>query len=343
MNPDKTEPEGPRVGVGRYRLNLALLVVLLVLMVVYFRVHLELYVTQGYLVGGTLSLWGLLKLIRARSDWCVKEAGIEPTKALLGRPGGTELLIVGFIVLAFLFGTTSSIYITYKPVVGAASEFEVQVTSGDHLYMEPLAVTSYDRVAGRPYFPRFGAKENLTFRITKPPGYAPLKKTFGAWSNLSVEVPAGFDQRRLLLLLPGPHLKDELPKTDDPAEVAEKYVLRLRYGDRVHTIEDFRVQGTLVGGRAEDMEEIWLRSDVVLLETRLGRHQGMREWPAADKRRLLGRWLGEPRYHGTPEFEAGQTVTVEIVSERGETLLPPQDIEIPEGSVITPVILEESQ
>ncbi|MCD6388876.1 MAG: hypothetical protein J7L69_05645 [Desulfobulbaceae bacterium] len=112
MNQTVSPPQSDYM--GRYRLNLCLLVLFAVFGMIWFYRHLHLYVTETTLVGGTLSVWGVWKLLQSLIKWGVDTAEISFSHRFLGRPVFTEYLFLSSLLLACLYLGTSSIYLSYE-------------------------------------------------------------------------------------------------------------------------------------------------------------------------------------------------------------------------------------
>src|SRR5215470_3431606 len=154
----------------RYRINAVLFAVLMVALTFWFQKHLQVYLTQIALIGGTMTLWALWELLQSWLKWGWGEDGEDTAKTLLGSARSTEYVVLGGVVLAFLWLTTSSLYLNYESSAGGGTEYRVEVKSGGVQFLPPLVFSSSQEVAGKPYFLRLRSRE-LELRIVEPRGF----------------------------------------------------------------------------------------------------------------------------------------------------------------------------
>jgi hypothetical protein len=327
--PDKPKEEQPRA----YRLNLALFIVAMILAWVWFENHLRLYVTGTRIISGTLTLWGLWKLVQEGLGWGVQTK--PATQRLLGRPGGTELLVFALLVLVALNLTTSSIYVEYLDPPGGTREVTVQVLSNGSVVVEPWTVRSYDRIAGRPFFLRWRT-EPLVFEVTQPPGFASLTRDLGPGRGLYLRVPADFRQRSVAVLCfaPGVQTRNLLPKAGESAEFT--YAVRMvRNGSGPpELVEDVR-RGKLLclGAPAGDLPGRFDRRNKETFHQVLFAQLRQGEIPSDVVEGWVREYETEPRYQGTAEFQPGDEVAVELL--KGGVALKTQSVKLSRESVQT--------
>src|SRR5215469_7259897 len=113
----------------RYRINAVLFAMLMVALTFWFQKHLQVYVTQIALIGGTMTLWALWELLQSWLKWGWDGDAKDTAKTLFGSARGTEYMVLGGVVLAILWLTTSSLYLNYESSVGGATEYRVEVKS----------------------------------------------------------------------------------------------------------------------------------------------------------------------------------------------------------------------
>lgn len=298
---------------SRYRLNLLLFVVLVVGVTVWFRLHLEPLVTTTSLVGGTLTLWGLWKLFQ---EAFLGKAGKELsswTQKLLGRASATEPLVFALVVLAFLYGLTSSLYFEYAGAKAGESSFEVEVWKDGNPWLEAVPVKSTKRVQGQPFFLALGPR-TLEVRITDPPGFESETRTLWPWTSLRLEVPGDFERRRLraLRLVPGLSLQS-LP--DPGSEVTALCTLRLAVegGAELLRLDDVREHPLLTGAPAEDLDQLAGQIDAAELESHLREHLTLVvEMPQLAQAPWLIKWRATPKLHPSPQAPTHEPLTLEI-------------------------------
>ncbi|MEM6454991.1 MAG: hypothetical protein AAF772_07840 [Acidobacteriota bacterium] len=328
-NEDRAQP--PDLRVGRYRLNLLLFLLLIVPATLWMQRHVEPLVTRTALFSGTLSLWGLWKLVES---WLPKHVGDDRaawTRAWLGTRGASEFLLIALVVLAVLYGTTSSIYLDYAiDEPGQPSTFTVEVARHGNPWMEPLEVTSRDRNVGRPFFLDTTTRE-LTFTIVEPPGYAPLPRTLRPWSSIKLDVPGDFDPVRyaLLRIVPGTGLFNSLPPVDAAAP-ATRFTLVVRDAeDRVvAALDDVRRRCVLLGAEADVLDRLAAGADADALRAALTDYLVVRDVvEAAQQAPVLSVWTRPPVQAPVPaanlDLAPGDTVTIEVRRADADPSQPP--------------------
>lgn len=295
----------------RYRLNLALFVGVAILVTLWFYRHLHLYVTESMLVGGTLTLWGLWKIVQSWLKWGLASAGVPPAQKLLGGAGATEYLVFGLFILAILYLTTSSVYLVYEGATKGETEFTVEVTSAGNPYLKPMTVSSYQRLSGRPFFLRLSGHD-LTFNITSAHGYEPVLRPFRPWTNIYLRVPADFKRKKfhLVRLVPGLQLLNVLPKPSDQPQV--RYTLRIECSGKIYAVTDLRSQTIYAGADVRDIRALIEQQDKEKARASLREYLNKRSVPQTAWGRLLEGWESQPRLVSTTEFRAGDQVALRI-------------------------------
>jgi hypothetical protein len=300
-------------GRGRnpYRLNLGLFLLLVVGLTIWFRIHLKPVLTETSIVGGTLSLWGIWKVLQ---DWFFAGTGegkSSLSQKLLGSRGATEYLLFGIVLFLILVGTTSSVYVVYEGAGPGQSQFSVATLRQGNPYLEPLTVRSHDRTAGRPFFLGLRAKD-LEFRVTDPPGYDPIYRKLRPWGAVRIQVPEDFTKTKqtVLRLVPGFGLWNVVPKEEDDPPVKYKAIVQI--GDQSVTLDDFRWRTVYTGVPEESLE--WIRRGQddeafrrVLLEylTKVGVRPERQQ-------AFLVRWGAEPVRIPSRKAEIGEPVRIDV-------------------------------
>ncbi len=316
MNPSGKRSKEPSSGGGdkpRDRVHLALLIVLLVLTIIYFRLHLREWVTGFALLGGTFTLWTLWKLVQSLlGEW----AGFDPkalTFRLLRRPRACEHLIFALCVLALLLAVTSSIYVEHDASVGP--EYEVEVLRDGDPYVEPIAVRSSDRIAGRPFL--FAGSRELEFRVREMGDFRPQSRTVKSWTAVRI---GRFQRKRLfvLRLVPGISLRNSLPRPDDQPQ--QRYELRAKVDGRDEKpIDDLRRGIVLLGAGSDDLERVHENHTEEALTRLLTEYFTSKRVPTEDQEPLLVGYQRPPQYLPTAELAKDQKVELSVVRlEKGE-------------------------
>jgi hypothetical protein len=311
----------------RYTLNVALAVGVAALLTVWFTLHFQPWISEALVVAGPLTLLALWKLVE---PWVRRGAGDLPEQAVrrfLKRPSATEVLAFALLAAVTLLLTTSSIYVDYAGAPAGADRVRVQVLEGGHPFLpEAFEVTSYRRLAGRPFLLRTRTAA-LTFTLAEPPGYRPYPHEpdrpvrFRPWSAVRLRAPEQFDLDRfyLLRLVPGRGFIGELPVPGDQPSTA--FSLWLREGDRgeeVLAAPDLRFQGLFVGAAKKDLKRLVPRLDAQKLHSRLVAYLAARGIPTERHAELLVPWETQA-LAGTRRFEPGAKIVV-LVRQQGRQM-----------------------
>ncbi len=328
----------------RFRINLILFVLLAVLSMYWFYNHLHLYVTETTFIGGTLSLWGAWKLFQTWVKWGIDKTKISLTQRVLDKSVATEYLILGFVLLGFLFFTTSSLYLIYEGAKTGESEFKIEITQNGNPFVEPYTITSYKRIDGRPFFLRF-SRDTLLFHISSPRGFKSFEKTFNPWSNINLHIPLDFVRKEynILRLVPGIKLYfDGLPHTtNDSADV--NYYLRIyRNGELYKFIDDIRIQTIYIGADSLDIIDLLQVQDKDEFRSSLLDYLIDYEEITQDSRKKIINILeNRSRIISTNEFKEDDQISFLIGKDKDSIPILKQSFTIPEEKKINTIILEE--
>lgn len=297
----------------RFRINLVLFISLAIFSMYWFYNHLQLYVTETIFIGGTLSIWAVWKLIQSWLNWGLKEGNISLSQRILNRTSATEYLILGFIFLFLLYISTSSIYLIYEGAKPGESEFTVQITSEGNPFLDPMNISSSKRIEGRPFFFRFET-DTLSFEITKPRGFIPVKKEFNHWGNLRIRIPYDFERKEfnILQIVPGVVLfLRTLPNTTDTVKV--KYHLKIERNNKsFFTVNDLRKQTIFLGADSLDIISLLAQRDKSIFRSDLQNYlikNNIIDPNRSDIIRIL-----EERFRiiSTPEFQKGDKIKLSV-------------------------------
>ena len=341
MNQTDSHPQPGHI--GRYRLNLCLLVLLAVFGMIWFYRHLHLYVTETTFVGGTLSVWGVWKLVQSWVNWGLDTAEISLARRFLGRPACTEYLVLSSLLLACLYLGTSSIYFSYEGGKPGEEKYMVEVSADSNLFLEPQEVTSWQRIAGKPFFFRTRSKD-LIFEITEPGGYLPIKfeksEKFKPWSNIYLRVPADFTPKtfRVIRLIPFGYIWQKLPKTAEESE--NRYYLRVTHAGMTYIIDDLRKQSVFIGAGDHDakmlLESLDREKNRKVLENYLADKGALGDMQ--DK--FITTWEFEPRFVSTGEFQSSDGIELELGREGDEKPLLKKQITVSADKTLQTIFLE---
>jgi hypothetical protein len=300
-----------------YRLNLVLFVALMVLLTLWFERHLRLYVTEMRLVGGTITLWGLWKLVQSWWQWGFDTKAAA--KGVLGRTATTERLVFAVGLAAVLLGTTASIYLVYDEASEDAA-FTVDVLGPrGHPYLAPLSVKSVGRTSGRPFLLHL-RRDCLRFEVREPSGYqAVTGECLGPGS--SVQLKTGrlkLKELHAVCMVPGKGVFARLPRRGDRPE--RPYEMLVTRKDERYAVPDLRQETVCVGAGRADLEWLVRRQDREALHGQLEAYLARLEVPPERRPDQIRAWDGERRITATSEFQAGDPLAVSVVQQGGEVV-----------------------
>lgn len=249
-------PPPPR---NHFRINLALIVAVGVLATFWFLRHLQPWFTEVALVGGSVTLWAVLRLVLELLN---KAGGVDPwalTRKRLASPEWTLVLVVALVACIALWLTTSSIYLRFDARSAKASKYDVSVGTVDapDAFLSASELSSARPVVGRPVF-GLGAVGALQCRVIEPAKFEPRDCTLGAFGALSLAVPGDFKPRSffLLRLVPAPALWSELPPADAAAP-AQRLVLSVALDSAPPLVlDDWRLQLVATGSAEADLRAL---------------------------------------------------------------------------------------
>jgi hypothetical protein len=236
---------------GSYLWTLALFAAVAAALVIWFQRHLQPYVTESLIIGGTISLWGLWKLLWTMFTDAGGEGRKDLTRRLLGTPGAFSGLLFLAIIATLLHFMTSSIYLRSAGASSGEKDFTVQVMEGDKVYMGPFTVHPGE-VLGQPHFPSLGSHE-LEYQILEPRGFEPLKKTLRPWGAHNIKVPGSFSRKvlRHVVLVPDTVLFSDLPALGQ--EGGPRYYLSVTANDQTSVYPDLLQQLVVSGSEQPDL------------------------------------------------------------------------------------------
>lgn len=265
-------------GASRYRINLVLFIVTVVLLAMWFYRHLYPLATSAIVAGTPLTVAAAVKFVRS---FLPKRASADLSglsDRLLARSGATQFLLFLIGSAMFLLAVTSSVYVEYT---GKNEVFDVSVyvdyTANDGvleqspkseaaLLLKPIRLTSYDRTAGRPFFlslRRFFSPDVLEFKITKPFDYEVCTRKLGTWSAVRLRVPDDFTSKkhRVGRIAPvGLELQSMYPRVS--ADDHSSYTMRLTLGTNQYEIKHYMLETVYFGPHADIIDALIEEEDL---------------------------------------------------------------------------------
>lgn|GEM_PF-6855455 len=301
----------PRSSNLRFRANLALLLAVALLGTWWFTRHLQPYVTEVALIGGSVTLWAAVRLA-----WEVigKATGFDAwaqTRKSLASVEFTVLMVAASLALLVAWAITSSIYLEFDPGEAKADRYTVSIgtASAPASFMAATVLSAGQRVAGRPVFGVVPAHA-LWCYVTEPADFEPRDCTLSQVMAKTVRVPGDMAARQILLLrlLPSPALLGQLPPVGETAH-GTAYLLEVSIDSRpALRLADLRKQSVSTGAGKADLDKLLAQpaAQAEALRARLGdrlRAKGMPEANAAETVSVL---LAEPRSWDGLQVKTGQ-------------------------------------
>jgi len=294
---------------GSYLWTLALFALVAAALVIWFQRHLQPYVTESLIIGGTISLWGLWKLVWTMFTDAGGEGRKDLTRRLLGTPGAFGGLLFLAIIAMLLHFFTSSIYLRSAGASQGERDFTVQVLEGDKVHMGPFTVHPGE-VLGQPSFPSLGTHE-LEYQILEPRSFEPLKKTLRPWSAHNIKVPGSFTRKvlRHVVLVPDTVLFADLPPLGQ--EGGPRYYLSVTANGQSAVHPDLLQQLVVTGSEQPDLPS----SDPVKKDAGIRREleDHFRADPLVPADVVIGTLLkAEVTALASAELRAGTPIVVEV-------------------------------
>lgn len=243
--------------------NTALLLVVLGLGALWFVWHLQPFLTQMLIVGGTFTLWAAVSFFW---DRFVDVTEAEPMKALrswLATSAATPLLCAGIGLAGGALIATQSIYFHYAGDSPFASDRTarylvriIDARSGAP-FIRDIEVSAAEPVAGRPFF-GFARTLGLRCQIVAPAGFQTRDCSLAPMQHRALDVPGapagdGFARKELhlLRLIPVGAAYQHLPMVEEQPEA--RYDLTVQLGGGRFVLKDLRRQTVYAGVQREDM------------------------------------------------------------------------------------------
>jgi hypothetical protein len=258
-SPDPAPPASSPAPRRLPRINLALFVAAGVLGTFWFLRHLEPWFTQVALIGGSVTLWAVLRLVL---ELLSKAGGVDPwagTRKTLANPEWTLLLVVALVVLAALWTLSSSLYLRFDARTAKANQYLVSVgtEAAPAAFIASAALSATQPVVGRPVFGT-RAVGPLVCQVVEPPLFEPRDCTLDRFGALSLAVPGDFAPRSffLLRLVPAPALWAEVPPVS-AGQPELSYTLAISVdGGAPQQLGDLRLQVLHTGSAAADQRRL---------------------------------------------------------------------------------------
>jgi len=327
----------------RYRLNVVVFALLMVGLTFWFQRHLQIFVTQILLIGGTMTLWALWQLLQSWLRWGWDSDAKDTAKAMFGRARGSEYLGFAWAVLLILWLTTSSLYVTFDGGAPGESEYRLETVSKTRKFFPPLTLNASQSLAGQPFFLQFRSQE-IKLRIAEPRGFLSLSKTLTPGGRLDIKVPGSFERKKfhVLRLVPGVYFFNNLPEYSDYPSVFYEIKIN-RQGASTAVFRDLRRQSLYAGADGDDIRWLLQRQERGKSLQSLTDLLHDEKVPPVATAQIVPSLEANPAVLSTFEFAAGDRISIEIARRTSGTskLLATHTIELTESDeAIRPVLLE---
>lgn len=190
---EKKETAPKSVDPHRPVINAIWLAVLMVLVTIWFGIHLKTYVTQLALLG-TATVWSVVQIVIAEFSKAVGDEAGEMRKRLMGRKETTWNLWFFVAVAVLMYFATSSIYVK----TSAADNVVVKFTErGKGQFIEEVTLGPDAKVAGAPVFSRFQSHD-VDVEVVRPEGYHAKTINLRPGAARTLVFPGEFDKQTLV-------------------------------------------------------------------------------------------------------------------------------------------------
>jgi hypothetical protein len=269
LEPGTATPAPPTpIKTWLYLANLVALVVVCMAAAGFFKIHLEPYFDQVALVGGTVSVWALLKIGWTAFEKSSKTDAWDLSRRLISSSELSRVLLALIAVLAALWFTTGSQYFEYDGPGASDSSFTVHVLKDDtsnhtlpiaarQSFAADAVLTPNARRQGRGFFWRFNAEPLLCVLEKKGVPYQARDCSIHPGSSTRTKVPGDFRLKKMHLIRIIPSISAFMML---PSAEAEKqstfYRLLLKSGQQEQRVDDLRRSVLLLGGKNDEMDEL---------------------------------------------------------------------------------------
>jgi hypothetical protein len=196
----------------------------------------------------------------------------------------------------------------------------VQILEEGQPYLRPLEVSTYERVAGRPYFLHWRSVD-LEFDVIEPPAYKAVYKRLAPWTGIYLKVPGDFTKKefRVLRVVPLSQF-NTLPTVDNPPpDVA--YSLKLSRGGQCgstatgiesFTVKDLRRQSLYVGSSESEVKWLIQNRDNQKFHDEFINALARNNVPVDKRSEWMREWEARPRVVPDLKFQEKDLVCIQI-------------------------------
>lgn len=235
--------------------NLVILLALSIVGTLWFKEHLEPYVTQILLVGGSLTIWAAIRLLWAIVEKMTKIDPWDQARSKWSSPAITRFLLVIAVAQGVLWFSSASLYFEHAGAGAGEREYVVRVTRKPEQvrFVDDVTIATSAKLNGAPYF--WGqANTPLECRIISPPAFEALDCSLHAGQSTRIKVPGSFEPKdlRLLRLVPAGMTYVELPAVTDTPSTHHR--LEMNVEGKTYVLDNVRKQTIYLGGVGDDMD-----------------------------------------------------------------------------------------
>ncbi len=330
---------------NRFRslLNSVLLFCLVVMVLIWFNVHLEPYAKQSLLFGGPLTLWGIWRVIGTARKVIGKRGDSSVIETFLDKPLATELLGAGIAISLLLLLSTSSVYFTYTGSDPREKSYDIEVVRAlDSVpFLRPLQLSAFDAVQGRAFLWNWRSRD-IQIRAVGKRIYRPMDTTLARAGSLRLRIPNDLEPPELhvLHIIPTGDLYNLLPLVKWRIQYAYSLSIAVN-GDRF-TLDTLVRQEVFTGCPERELRWAVSQADEDLLQ-----YNVLNWWldegvPDSIAYMILHQVQRKRQLVPIPSLRAGDTVVVSVVDDSGRLVCSPVTVPVREGSMIEPVYLTRS-
>lgn len=328
----------------RFQINLLLFVLVALSAMLWFKRHMEYYLTEGLLIGGTLSLWGAWQVVTSALTFGAEDELKSLPGRLLNGVNSANFLSFCLLLTVCLHAFTSSIHCEYLPSSRAANEYAISALyqSNGQPFMDDLKISSARRIAGKPFFFRFRT-EPLVFEIQRPRGFFRTNMAFGFATRIHLNVPDDFEPKRfhVLRIVPSPGLVGLL--SERGGVVQSYYDLEVAFCGVTNVISDFRKETAYVGADRRDLEHVHSRETVDQRRREFNQYMASLGASASERAPFIDAWERTPRFFPTADLSSNDVVHIALRQGEDKRLLVQTNLVMEGNNEITTIYLTEGE
>lgn len=313
LDADDMPPAQPGISRRRFIGNVGLFLIVVVLVCVWFKLHVEHHVEESWLIGGALSVWALFEIVHSALDWALEDEMKSLPQRILGSRRSTAYLWLAVILALALLACTSSVWVQYEASAEGKPAYKVRLSRRESQrlpFIDALDVASSSPADGRTFFFRWRPVE-LVGETEIPSGFVTKPKTLRWGRRLNFVVPKDLEpkQYHLVRLLPVGTLLNALEHAG--VDVEKPCDLEIKWGAHRLVFRDVRRGAIYLGSTEREIHDVWLGEAVD--DRKAGWNKLLQEAAPSMRDKLLQEWETTHAFLNTePEFDDGDHVAYRI-------------------------------